>query len=158
MDQPPRSSKSHLINKNLLLKAFAWYGLLASIISTAAYFADNYFNGHIWPHLAASGLDYSQATTMTLATIIFCQIAAVLNIRFQHNSIFNKHFWDNSMIFIGIVFEIVLLLCLCNVPFLRSFFGTAPLPGRNWLILVCIPVILIAIDELRKFLLRHWNK
>lgn len=95
---------------------------------------------------------------MTLATIIFCQIAAVLNIRFQHNSIFNKHFWDNSMIFIGIVFEIVLLLCLCNVPFLRSVFGTAPLPGRNWLILVCIPVILIAIDELRKFLLRHWNK
>lgn len=158
MDQPPRSPKSHLINKNLLLKAFCLVWLLASIISTAAYFADNYFNGHIWPHLAASGLDYSQATTMTLATIIFCQIAAVLNIRFQHNSIFNKHFWDNSMIFIGIVFEIVLLLCLCNVPFLRSVFGTAPLPGRNWLILVCIPVILIAIDELRKFLLRHWNK
>lgn len=158
MDQPPRSPKSHLINRILLLKAFAWYGLLASIISTAAYFVNNYLNGRIWPHLAASGLAYSQATTMTLATIIFCQIAAVLNIRYARNSMFNKHFWDNSMIFIGIIFEIILLLCICNVPFLRSVFGTAPLFGRDWVILVCIPICLIAIDELRKFLLRHFNK
>ena len=95
---------------------------------------------------------------MTLATIIFCQIAAVLNIRYARNSMFNKHFWDNSMIFIGIIFEIILLLCICNVPFLRSVFGTAPLFGRDWVILVCIPICLIAIDELRKFLLRHFNK
>ena len=158
MDQPPRSPKSHLINKKLLLKAFAWYGLLSSIISTAAYFADNYWNGHVWPNLASSGLDYSQATTMTLAAIIFCQIAAVLNIRYQRNTMFNKHFWDNSMIFIGILFEIILLLCICNVPFLRSVFGTAPLPGHNWIILACIPFVLIAVDELREVILRHWHK
>jgi Ca2+-transporting ATPase len=158
MDQPPRSPKEHLINKNLLLKAFAWYGLLASIISTGAYFAANYLNGHVWPHLAASGLDYRQASTMTLATIIFCQIAAVLNIRFQRSSMFNRHFWDNSMIFIGIIFEIILLLCMCYVPLLQQVFGTAPLPGQDWLILVCIPVLLIAVDELRKLCLRHFKK
>lgn len=155
MNQPPRSPKSHLINRALLLKAFCWYGLLASIISTAAYFVNNYLNGRVWPHLAASGLAYNQATTMTLATIIFCQIAAVLNIRYERNTMFNKHFWDNSMIFIGIIFEIVLLLCICNVPFLRDVFGTAPLLGRDWIILVCIPIFLIAIDELRKLWLRH---
>ncbi|MGM9891979.1 cation-translocating P-type ATPase [Limosilactobacillus sp.] len=158
MNQPPRSQKSHLINKSLLLKAFAWYGLLASIISTAAYFVNNYLNGRTWPHLATSGLAYSQATTMTLATIIFCQIAAVLNIRYQRNSMFNKHFWDNSMIFIGIIFEIILLLCICNVPFFRGVFGTAPLFGRDWLMLVCIPIVLIVIDELRKLWLRHHLK
>lgn len=158
MDQPPRSPKEHLINKNLLLKAFAWYGLLASIISTGAYFAANFLNGHVWPHLAASGVDYRQATTMTLATIIFCQIAAVLNIRFQRSSLFNQHFWDNSMIFIGIIFEIILLLCMCYVPWLQQVFGTAPLPGQDWLILICIPVVLIAIDEIRKLCLRHFKK
>lgn len=155
MNEPPRSQKSHLINKNLLWKAFGWYGLLASIISTAAYFFNNYLNGKVWPHLAASGFAYHQATTMTLATIIFCQIAAVLNIRYQRNSMFNKHFWDNSMIFIGIIFEIILLLCICNVPFLRSVFGTAPLMGRDWITLVCIPFVLIALDEIRKWIIRR---
>lgn len=154
MDRPPRSPKDHLINKHVLAKAFLWYGLIASIIATAAFFGANFYRGHIFPNLPVVGWDYRQATTVTLAAIIFCQIAAVLNIRYSRQSMFNRHFFKNSMIFIGIIMEIVLLLCISYVAVFQSFFGTEPLNAHDWIMLVCIPIPLILIDELRKWILR----
>ena len=147
-----------MINKDVLAKAFLWYGLIASIIATAAFFIANFYRGHIFPNLPASGWDYRQATTVTLAAIIFCQIAAVLNIRYARQSMFNKYFFKNSMIFIGIIMEIVLLLCISYVPVFQSFFGTEPLNAHDWIMLVCIPIPLILIDELRKWILRKESK
>lgn len=158
MDRPPRSPKDHLINKDVLAKAFLWYGLIASIIATVAFFIANFYRGHIFPNLPANGWDYRQATTVTLAAIIFCQIAAVLNIRYARQSMFNKYFFKNSMIFIGIIMEIVLLLCISYVPVFQSFFGTEPLNAHDWIMLVCIPLPLILIDELRKWILRKESK
>ena len=82
MDQPPRSQKEPLLNKRIAIKAFFWYGLLESIIAMGAYFFVNILNG--WPNvpLANSGIVYRQATTMTLAAIVFCQIGMVLNCRY----------------------------------------------------------------------------
>ncbi|MFR4954033.1 MAG: cation transporting ATPase C-terminal domain-containing protein, partial [Lactobacillus paragasseri] len=140
--------------KHVLAKAFLWYGLIASIIATAAFFGANFYRGHIFPNLPVVGWDYRQATTVTLAAIIFCQIAAVLNIRYSRQSMFNRHFFKNSMIFIGIIMEIVLLLCISYVPVFQSFFGTEPLNAHDWIMLVCIPIPLILIDELRKWILR----
>lgn len=158
MDRPPRSPKDHLINKDVLAKAFLWYGLIASIIATAAFFIANFYRGHIFPNLPANGWDYRQATTVTLAAIIFCQIAAVLNIWYARQSMFNKYFFKNSMIFSGIIMEIVLLLCISYVPVFQPFFGTEPLNAHDWMMLVCIPVPLILIDELRKWILRKESK
>ncbi|MDC7952610.1 cation-transporting P-type ATPase [Liquorilactobacillus mali] len=154
MENPPRSLKQHLINRKLLFKAFCWYGLWASIISTGAYFFSNYFSGYTFPHLASNGTVYAQATTVTLGAIIFCQIAAVLNCRYEKKSMFHKHFWNNSLIFVSIIFEIVLFLALTYVPILQGVFGTAPLGYRDWLFLVCIPFPLILIDEIRKWVVR----
>ncbi|TVU95189.1 cation-transporting P-type ATPase, partial [Lactobacillus gasseri] len=91
---------------------------------------------------------------VTLAAIIFRQIAAVLNIRHFSQSMLHRHFFKNSMIFIGIIMEIVLLLCISFVPVFQSFFGTEPLNSHDWIMLVCIPIPLILIDELRKWILR----
>ncbi|MGY0242031.1 cation transporting ATPase C-terminal domain-containing protein [Limosilactobacillus fermentum] len=73
-----------------MLKAFTWYGLLSSLLCVAGFFFANAINGHAFPALATSGFDYRQATTMTLAVIIFCEIAAVLNIR-DRNPIWSSH-------------------------------------------------------------------
>uniref|UniRef100_UPI00366F866A HAD-IC family P-type ATPase n=1 Tax=Phytohabitans flavus TaxID=1076124 RepID=UPI00366F866A len=56
MDRPPRSKQEHLITKNLLLKAFTWYGLLSSLLCVAGFFFANAINGHAFPALATSGL------------------------------------------------------------------------------------------------------
>ncbi len=155
MDQPPRPQNSHLLNRQIIWKAFGLYGLVASIISTCAYFFVNYVHG--WPNvaLAASGSLYAQATTMTLGAIIFCQIAAAMNCRTQISSVFSVGLFSNRRIWLGIVVEIVLLGILMEVPLLQEIFNTAPLNSAEWLFLACIPIPLFLLEEGRKLLVRR---
>ncbi len=154
MDKPPRKKSAPLLNKNILFKAFCWYGLLEGIIAIGAYFWANYLNG--WPGipLADSGVFYREATTMTLAAIIFCQIGAVMNSRTEKQSVFKRGIVGNKMVNIGILFEIALLCILMYVPAFHNLFNTAPLGLYDWLYLICCPFFMIAVDELRKLFIR----
>ncbi|MDL2276604.1 HAD-IC family P-type ATPase, partial [Breznakia sp. OttesenSCG-928-G09] len=154
MDQPPRSKKERLLNKKIVVKAFLWYGMIASVISMLCYFYVNISYG--WPNipLAASGIPYREATTMTLAAIIFCQIGAVLNCRTTKQSVFKVGIFKNKKIMFGIVFEILLLALLMYVPFFQEIFNTAPLGIKEWIILCIIPFPVLGIEELRKYFIR----
>ncbi|KRL41473.1 cation-transporting ATPase [Liquorilactobacillus nagelii DSM 13675] len=158
MQQPPRSRQAHLLKKSLLWKAFGWYGLLAGLISTLAYWYTNSTYGRSWHNLAASGSIYLQATTMTLAAIVFCQIAAVLNCRTERVSVLKIGLFSNRQLWLGIVFEICLLSLLIYVPLLQSAFNTTAIGLREWIILIAIPLPLFLLEELRKLTLRHCKR
>ncbi|MHA5189803.1 cation-transporting P-type ATPase [Oenococcus oeni] len=150
MEQPPRDRKAHLLTKNLLVKAFGWYGLWGSIISTAAYFFINWTLG--WPGqaLVSSGANYREATTMTLAAIVFFQISAAIDARTEKISVFKIGIFSNHHVDFGIFFEILLLIVLMYVPFLQNLFETAPLKPLEWLLLACVPLPMILLEEGRK--------
>ncbi|ANZ57774.1 haloacid dehalogenase [Fructilactobacillus lindneri] len=156
MDRPPRKRDAHLLNKGILLKSFCYYGLIGSLVSAAAYFFVNWQYG--WPSvsLAHGGYVYAAATTMTLAAIVFCQVATVLNCRTETTSLFKIGIFSNHRIMWGIVFEICLLTFLIYVPFVHGLFGTAPINLLDWIYLLCIPVPLILIDEARKWFIRKY--
>jgi len=155
MDQPPRARNAHLLNKTIIWKAFGWYGMIASLLSTVAYFFVNWLHG--WPNvaLAASGDTYVMATTMTLAAIVFCQIAAAINCRTKVNSVFSVGLFSNHHVWWGILFEVVLLAALMYIPVLQGLFNTAAINGRDWLLLLSIPIPLVLIEEGRKALVRR---
>jgi magnesium-transporting ATPase (P-type) len=152
MDQPPRKKTDTLMNKGMVIKAFFWYGLMASIISMGAYFFVNILNG--WPNvpLASEGIVYRQATAMTLASIVFCQIGAVFNCRTEKQSVFKVGIFSNKRVLFGIAFEVCLLSAIIYVPFLQDIFNTAPIGLRDWVFLVLIPIPIVLIEELRKYL------
>ena len=154
MDQPPRSKKTTLLNKTMVIKAFLWYGLLESIISMGAYFYVNLLNG--WPNvpLAASGIVYRQATTMTLAAIVFCQIGAVLNCRTERQSVFSVGIFKNKRVLLGIFVEVLLISLIIYVPFLQEIFNTAPIGLKDWAMLIILPAPILLIEELRKAIVR----
>ncbi|MPM87505.1 Calcium-transporting ATPase 1 [bioreactor metagenome] len=158
MDQPPRSRKDTLLNKSMILKAFLWYGMLESAICMAMYFYVNLLNG--WPAvpLATSGFVYQQATTMTLAAIVFCQIGMVLNCRTVRQSVFSVGIWSNKRILLGIAVEILLICALIYVPFLQEIFNTAPIGIKEWTMLIVLPVIIVLIEETRKAFFRKYRK
>lgn len=153
MKQPPRKRSEHLLNRSVIIKAFLWYGLISSIISISAYFFVNMQNG--WPAvaLAANGNVYMRATTMVLGAIIFSQIANVLNCRTNKISLFKKGIFSNRNIWYGIIFEILLFLVLTVTPGLQELFNTTNLLPVDWLFLFCLPIPLVLIDELKKWLL-----
>lgn len=155
MKKPPRKQSEHLLTKQIILKAFAWYGLLASLISIGAYLFVNHLNG--WPSvaLASNGKVYAMATTMTLAAIVFCQIGAVFNCRTEKQSLFQIGLFSNKRILGGIIFEVILITCLMYLPFLQKLFGTTGIQLQDWLFLICIPLPLIFIEEIRKKIIRR---
>lgn len=155
MKQPPRSRNAHLLNKRVIWKAFGWYGLIASLISIGAYFFTNYENG--WPSvsLAGSGSLYMEATTMTLAAIVFCQVANVLNCRTQNSSVFSIGLFKNRLVWYGIIFEILLLAVLIYTPVLQGVFNTTAIQWVDWAFLFAIPIPLFLIEELRKLIARR---
>jgi magnesium-transporting ATPase (P-type) len=108
--------------------------------------------------LASSGVVYSQATTLTLASIVFCQIGMVLNCRTERESIFKIGPFKNKQVNIGIIVELILVVALMYVPFLRNVFQTSPVPFLGWIFLFCIPLPIVLIEEARKYYLRHYSK
>lgn len=150
MHQPPRAKNAHLLSKRVIWKAFAWYGLISSVISTAAYFFVNYQNG--WPNvaLAASGNVYARATTMVLGAIVFSQIANALNCRTNMASVFKVGLFSNRRVWYGIAFEIVLFAFLTVTPGVQELFNTTVLNPGDWLFLFIIPFPIVLIEEIRK--------
>ena len=155
MDRKPRARTDKLMDKKLFIKAFLWYGVLESILSMFAYFYVNMLNG--WPAvpLVAEGLIYRQATTMTLAAIVFGQIGMVLNCRTETQSVFSIGIFSNKRVLLGIAFEILLLSTIIYTPFLQEIFNTAPIGLRDWAFLVLIPIPIVLLEELRKYLRRR---
>jgi magnesium-transporting ATPase (P-type) len=158
MDKPPRSRKEALLNKRVVVKGFFWYGLLESIAAMVAYFLVNVLNG--WPNvpLANSGIVYRQATTLTLAAIVFCQIGMVLNCRTERQSLFKVGLFSNKTVLKGIVFEILLISLIIYVPFLQGIFQTAPIGIKEWVFLIVLPPLIVLIEEIRKAISRRYDK
>ena len=155
MHKPPRNLKEPLLHRKIILKAFLWYGILASIFSMFAYFYVNYMNGYSLANLSPKGSDiYIVATTMTLAGIVFSQIGAVMNCRTEKQSVFKKGLFKNYTINLGIILEVFFLVLIMHVPTLQKVFGTAPIGVKGWLFLMFIPPIILAIEEVRKFFSR----
>ncbi len=156
MNQPPRNQKEPLLNKSILVKAFLWYGIIEAAISAFSYFFVNMQNG--WPKVALAGeLDpiYIKATTMALAAIVFCQIAAVFNSRTEKQSVFKAGIFANKQVNVGIVFEILLLILFVYFPPFQAIFHTAGLDGQDWLLLCIWPPLVLMVEEIRKAILRN---
>ena len=158
MDRPPRSQKEALLNKSVVIKAFLWYGMLESVIAMGAFFFVNFMHG--WPHvpLASSGFVYRQATTMTLASIVFCQVGMVLNCRTERQSLFKVGLFSNRRVAQGIIFEICLISSIIYVPFMQEIFQTAPLGIKEWAFLIVLPPIVLLFEEIRKAISRKYGK
>jgi Ca2+-transporting ATPase len=56
---------------------------------------------------------------------------------------------------LGITVECVALFAFIDFPPFRQVFGTASLADWHWLMLLTCPPILIAIEELRKLIVRR---
>ena len=156
MDQPPRDPNERLLNRRVLVKAFLWYGLMGSAAAMVGYFLVNLLNG--WPAVPLAGEGdpvYVQATTMTLAGIVFAQIGQVMNCRTERTSVFKIGLLSNRQIVVGIVFEVALIVFLTVFPPLQGVFHTAPLGWQDYVFLCCIPPVVIAIEEARKAWLRR---
>ncbi len=171
MNRPPRPKQEFLLNVPLLIRAYLFLGVIEAVLSMLGFFIIWWSYGYsladlqqvtpmILNHTAdptVTGI-YRQATTVTLAAIVACQVGNLFACRSSWSSIFRQSLSNNSLIWLGITVECVALFAFIDFPPFRQVFGTASLANWHWLILLACPVILIVAEELRKLSLRNWRR
>ncbi len=165
MNYPPRKLNDHLLNKGLFADVI-FYGVQTSILSVAAYFLFNLFTSMSLnlPFTLFNQLNHEEiwmsATTVTLISIVFCQMGIVFACRSKDESIFSLGFFTNKEVLYGLVFEIVLLMAVVFIPVLNTvvFETNMVLDYRIWLIMLTFPFISLFSGELRKYIKRRKEK
>ncbi len=168
MNRPPRPKQEFLLNVPLLIRAYLFLGVIEAVLSMLGFFIVWWSYGYsladlqqVTPMILNRTADptvtgiYRQATTMTLAAIVACQVGNLFACRSSWGSIFRQSLSNNSLIWLGITVECVALFAFIDFPPFRQVFGTASLANWHWLILLACPVILIVAEEIRKLSLRN---
>ena len=142
MHRPPRSPKEGVIDRRLLLRAWGLLGVVSAALVMAGFF---------WT-LSRAG--YREATTMTFAGIVACQIGTALAARTERASLRSVGFFSNRLLLWAILSEILFAAALIYLPPLQDLFGTAALGPVELAILATFPIVVWGADELRRARLR----
>jgi len=156
MDRPPRPRDKRLLDRRLLLRAYGFLGALEAVACMAGFFSVYLIQG--WRPgipLAASGPLYIEATTMTLASIVFAQVGNVFACRTERESTVRVGLLSNRLVLVGIVVELTLLVLFIQTPLLQRVFGVSPIHPYGWAVLLIFPCLLFLAEEGRKALVRR---
>jgi len=156
MLRPPRSRAQRLLSWRRMLHAYGFLGVIEAALALAAFFWTYWLAG--WEPglpMAATGALYQRATTMTLAGIVAAQIGNVFACRTERASAFGVGLFGNRWVLLGIAAELALLLALILFPPLARVFGLAPLSPAEWAPLCAFPLVVLACEEARKWVLRR---
>ena len=81
--------------------------------------------------------------------IVACQAGNIFACRSNRRSVLQLGLASNPLVFIGIGYELTLLL-LVYAPPLMSAFRTGPSTGRHWLLLSVFGPLVLFLEEIRK--------
>ncbi|MGE5690235.1 MAG: cation-translocating P-type ATPase [Pseudomonadota bacterium] len=159
MDRPPRPRSEGVIERSLMVRAWIFLGLIEAALVLAGFFYVLLDAGWSAGDDVGSGSPlhdaYLQATTMTFAGIVACQVGTAIAARTERASLRSVGFFTNPMLLWGIALELAFAAAVVYVPFLQDVFGTASLGVTELAILAPFPVVVWGADELRRARLRR---
>jgi calcium-translocating P-type ATPase len=159
MSRPPRPQSEGVIRREMLLRAWGIMGLVSAALVLAAFFVVLRDAG--WHPGDPTGAGYPlhdaylRATTELWLGIVACQIGTAFASRTERVSLFSIGLFTNRWLLIGILTEIAFAAAVIYIPALQTVFGTAPLHGKEWLLVLPFPLIVWGVDELYRAHVRH---
>lgn len=94
-----------------------------------------------------------RAATLAFTTFVLFQVFNVFNARVEHGSAFNRHFFDNPMLWAALGGIVLLQAAAVHWPPAQAVVGTVPLTATDWCIAVAAAASVLALEEGRKLLL-----
>ena len=159
MKVPPRSRADRLLNWPLLARAYLFLGPMQAAAAMSAYwFVLRNGGWNFGEKLAAHDPLYLQATTACLSAIIVMQIANVFLCRSEREPLLARSLTSNRLILAGIATEILLIALIVYTPWGNALFGTASIELVVWLFIIPFALAMVALEELRKWLVRARSK
>jgi Ca2+-transporting ATPase len=141
MRRPPYPPNEHIFARGLGRHIF-WIGLLMGLV------------------VLGVGYGYWRAgqpqwQTMVFLTITLAQMAHVLAIRSERDSLFRIGLWSNRPLLGAVLLTFVLQLALTYVPFLQVYFETVALSARDLILGLALSSLIFWAVELEKWIRRR---
>nr|WP_244187406.1 cation-transporting P-type ATPase [Mycobacterium gastri] len=159
MDQPPRSTSENVITRRLLWRAWGLMGTVSAIAVMAAFFAVLLRSGWHPGDPTGPGTPlyhtYLQATTMSFAAIVACQVGTAFASRTAWASLKSVGVTTNRLVLGGIAFELIFACAVIYLPALQYVFGSAALDAWMLLLLLPMPLAVWGVDEIYRWRLRR---
>jgi calcium-translocating P-type ATPase len=159
MQRPPRPRNRGVITRSMLTRAWLFVGMISFVLEMAGFFYVLTKAG--WtvgdPIGAGSPLHhaYLEATTMTFAGMVACQVGVAFAARTEYASLRSIGVFSNRLLLWGIGFELALAGAIVYLPPLQDLLDTAPLGADALVFLAPFPFIVWGADELRRFVIRR---
>jgi Ca2+-transporting ATPase len=131
---------------------------------------ESIFAGGMWQHMLWMGLLIGGLSLLSQAwayhngsahwqTIVFtvltlCQLAQVLAIRSEKESLFTQGLLSNKLLLGAVALTVALQLAVIYLPFLNSIFRTAPLSPEELALCFALPMVVFIAVEIEKWLVR----
>ncbi len=145
MKQKPRDAASRILNRRSLLD-IAIAGALIGSVAIANYLFF-YTRQGVDPFSEAVPADLvTPAMTITYVTIMVCQLVSIAQRRSVHG-LFTRYQFANRTYWLAVLVAIGIMLVIVYVPFVATFFGTAPLTLIDWACVAAAAVLFLAIRE-----------
>jgi magnesium-transporting ATPase (P-type) len=156
LDRPPRRRTAPLLDRSVVVRAFAWLGMIEGGLALLAYMLGYWSSGWRPGQPFTSDNDaYALATTLAYAAIVMAQVGNALASRTRRVSLLEVGLLTNRALLVGVLASVALMLVLIYVPPLATVFGfVAPAPV-HWLVLLTFPPIMLAAEEGRKWWARR---
>jgi calcium-translocating P-type ATPase len=104
------------------------------------------------------GYDPQTVRTVTLQTIVMCQVFHLFNSRSIRSAALCQEFFSNRAVFVVCGLMLVLQLGVTYLPFMNSIFGTVPIGAVYWLIPILLGLVVFLVVEGEKAVMRRLDK
>jgi magnesium-transporting ATPase (P-type) len=143
----------------MLFRAWVFMGGISALVVMAGFFYVLLRAGWEPGDSVSSGSPlhgaYLEATTMTFAGIVACQVGTAFASRTETAALRTVGVFSNRLLLWGILFELAFAGAVIYLPPLQEIFGTAALGGDALLFLLPFPFVVWGADELRRYLHRR---
>lgn len=141
MSRPPRPPGESIFARGLG-RHVLWVGMLMALLSLGAGY--QYWRAHD-----------AHGQTVLFTTLTFCQMAHVMAIRSERDSLFTISVWSNRPLLGAVILTMLLQLFLIYVPALREIFRTVALPPRDLALTLVLSAVIFAAVEIEKWFVRR---
>jgi Ca2+-transporting ATPase len=168
MERPPRPPEEGVLDREAPAEIL-YYGGAITLTTLLAY-----LHGLYWHALHPAGYatlaqglaslgdtrfwasaDIGIAQTMAFVTLALSQLTHALNCRNRRVSLFRLGLLGNPRLVGAIALSVLALLAVVYVPLLQPVFRTAPVLGRDLVVMLALSGVPLAAGEARKYLLRR---
>ena len=142
MLRPPRSRETGIFSRPVI--TLIVIGGAASSLITLGLFT--------WT--LSTGSPVAEAMTMTFATLVLIEFFKAYSYRSDRHSVLDA-FFANKWLNLAILWELLMLALVINVPFLQDAFGTTSLSVEEWLRVGGLAFLIVPVLETAKWLIRR---